>query len=89
MLVKTPLEASLGARFGVELGLRDGLVPLTGRVAFVQRGEALKGEVATELGLEFLEVSVEALGALAGFIARELQSGPGEPAQPDDAPPVS
>lgn len=89
MLVKTPLEASLGSRFGVELGLRDGLVPLTGRVAYVQRGDTVKGEVATEMGLEFLDVSEEAQGALAGFIARELESGPGDAGRPDDGPPVS
>jgi len=79
MLVRTSLEASLGDAFEVELALRDGVVPLNGRVAFVQRDDAAKGEVATQLGLEFLEVSESSRGALAKFIASELEHGPGDP----------
>ncbi len=75
MLVRTPLEASLGACFAVELGLREGLVPLSGRVAYVQRDDAAKGVVAAQLGLEFLEMTGEARGALERFIARELEHG--------------
>lgn len=76
MLVKTGLEASQGARFGLELTLRDGVVPMEGRVAYVQR-EPSKGEAAMHLGLEFVEPSGEARDALAGFIARELETGDG------------
>ena len=89
MLVRTPLEASLGSRFGVELGLRGGIVALEGRVAYVQRGDAVKGEVATQLGMEFLDVSEEARRTLAGFIARELERGPGDVARTGDGPAVS
>ena len=78
MLVRTPLEASLGARFGVELSLHDDLVPLAGRVAFVQRDEATKGEVATQLGLEFVDVADDARRSLADYIASELEHGPGD-----------
>ena len=79
MLVRTSLEASLGDAFEVELALRDGVVPLNGRVAFVQRDDAAKGEVATQLGLEFVDASESARGALAKFIASELEHGPGDP----------
>jgi hypothetical protein len=81
MLVSTSLEASMGARFGLELALRDGLVPMDGRVAFVQR-DAGKGETSTYLGLEFVEPSDEARDALAGFIASELETGDGAEATP-------
>ena len=36
-----------------------GVVPLHGRVAYVQRDDAVKGEVATQLGMEFVEASDE------------------------------
>ena len=74
MLVRTSLEASLGARVGLELTLRDGPVATDGRVAFVQR-EPGRGETAAYLGLEFMEPSEKTLGALAGFISRELETG--------------
>ncbi len=86
MLVRTTLEASLGDVFGVELTLRDGVVPLEGRVAFFQRDDAVKGEVATQLGLEFVEVSEGSRGRLAEFIASELENGPGDPARPGAVP---
>ncbi|MCL4809775.1 MAG: PilZ domain-containing protein [Thermoanaerobaculia bacterium] len=73
MLVRTSLEASLGDVYGLELLLRDGLVSLDGRVAYSQRGDAVKGEVATQLGMEFLEMSEEARRSVAGFIAAELE----------------
>lgn len=74
MLVRTTLEASPGARFGLELALRDGLVALEGRVAYAQR-EPGRGDAATQLGMEFVEPTEEARGALAAFIARELETG--------------
>ena len=83
MLVRTALEASLGDVFGVELALRDGVVPLDARVAFVQRDDAVKGEVATQLGMEFVEVSAGSRGRIAEFIANELEHGPGDTARPD------
>jgi hypothetical protein len=89
MLVRTPLEASLGSRFGVELSLRDGVVPLDARVAYVRRGDTEKGVVATQLGMEFLDVSEEARSSLAGFIARELEGGPGDSARAGGGPPDS
>ena len=73
MLVKSAFEASEGARFGLELALGDGLVPMEGRVAYARR-EPGKGEVASQLGIEFMDPSEEARGALAGFIARELEA---------------
>jgi hypothetical protein len=82
MLVRTQLEASLGARVGVELGLGSGVVPLSGRVAYVQRDEAAKGEVAAQLGMEFLEISDPARVSLEDFIARELERVPGDVAGP-------
>ena len=78
MLVRTALETSLGARFGLELALGEGVVPLSGRVAYVQREEATKGEVAAQLGMEFLEMDDDARGAIGGFIARELERAPGD-----------
>ena len=78
MLVRTPLEASLGSRFGLELELREGLVPLAGRVAFVQRDDTSKGTVATQLGMEFVDVADDARRSLADFIASELEHGPGD-----------
>ncbi len=78
MLVRTTLEASLGDSFPLELSLRDGVVPLLGRVAFFQRDDAVKGEVATKLGLEFVDVSESVRGTLAKFIASELEAGPGD-----------
>lgn len=78
MLVKTSLEASLGSRFGLELALREGVVPLAGRVAYVQREEASKGEVATQLGMEFVDVTGAARRSLGEFIAEELERGPGD-----------
>lgn len=73
MLVRTSLEASLGDTYGLELLLRDGLVSTEGRVAYSQRDEVEKGEVATRLGIEFLGMSEEAHRAVAGFIASELE----------------
>jgi hypothetical protein len=78
MLVRTALEASLGDVFGVELTLRDGVVPFEGRVAFVQRDDTVKGEVATQLGLEFVGASESSRVHLAEFIASELEHGPGD-----------
>ena len=86
MLVRTTLEASLGDTFEVELALRDGIVPLHGRVAYFQRDDAVKGEVATQLGLEFVDVSESARSALAKFIASELEHGPGDAARAGGAP---
>ena len=87
MLVRTTLEASLGDTFAVELSLRDGVVPLNGRVAFVQRDDAVKGEVATQLGLEFVDVPESARSVLATFIARELETGPGDAGRAGGDPP--
>lgn len=78
MLVRTALEAALEARFGVELVLDGGVVPMTGRVAYVQRDEAGKGAVATQLGMEFLDLSDDSRAALGAFIARELGRAGGE-----------
>lgn len=78
MLVRTALEPALESRFDVELSLGDGVVPLTGRVAFVQREEATKGEVATQLGLEFVAGSDESRAAVARFIASELERSAGD-----------
>ena len=89
MLVRTALEASLGDVFGVELALRDGVVPLDGRVAFVQRDDAVKGEVATQLGMEFVGVPESSRGHLAEFIAAELEHGPGDAARPGGTPSFS
>ena len=86
MLVRTTLEASLGDVFGVELTLRDGVVPLDARVAFFQRDDAAKGEVATQLGLEFVEVPEGSRRRIAEFIASELENGPGDPARPGAVP---
>lgn len=81
MLVRTPLEASLGDTFGVELALRDGIVPLDGRVAYVQRDDTVKGTVATQLGMEFVGMSEESRLCVTTFITRELEHGdPGPPA---------
>jgi hypothetical protein len=81
MLVRTSLEASLGDVYGLELLLRDGLVSMDGRVAFSQRGDTVKGEVATQLGMEFVEMSEEARRSVAGFISSELERPePGRPA---------
>ncbi len=82
MLARTALETSLGSRFGLELALGEGVVPLAGRVAWVQREDAAKGEVATQLGMEFVEVTGEAQAALAGYISRELERTPGDGAVP-------
>ena len=87
MLVRTTLEASLGDTFAVELSLRDGVVPLHGRVAFFQRDDAVKGEVATHLGLEFVDVSESARSVLATFITSELESGPGDAGHAGGDPP--
>jgi hypothetical protein len=46
---------------------------MEGRVAYARR-EPGKGEAAAQLGVEFVEPSDEARGALAGFIARELEA---------------
>jgi hypothetical protein len=81
MLVRTALEAPLEARFDLELALRDGVVPMSGRVAYAQRDDAGKGEVATLLGLEFLDIPDDARVAVAAFIASELGRTGG------DAPP--
>ncbi len=89
MLVRTNLEASLGDTYAVELALRDGVVPLEGRVAFFQRDDAVKGEVATQLGLEFLDVSESSRTALAKFIASELEHGPADMARHGGAGSVS
>jgi len=82
MLVRTALEASLGDVFGVELALRDGGVPLQGRVAYVQRDDTVKGEVATQLGIEFVDVAESSQGRLADFISSELEHGPVDAARP-------
>lgn len=82
MLVRTPLEASLGSRFSLELSLRDELVPLAGRVAYVQREEADKGEVATQLGMEFVDLTNESREVISGYISSELERGPGDAARP-------
>jgi hypothetical protein len=83
MLVRTALEASLGDVFGVELALRDGLVLLDARVAFVQRDDSVKGEVSTQLGMEFVEMSAASRGRIAEFIASQLEHGPADAARPD------
>lgn len=79
MLVRTQLDAAVGSSFGMELGLRGGLVPVGGRVANVQRTGA-KGEAVIELGVEFVGVGEDARRALQEFIAEELESG--EPSPP-------
>ena len=89
MLVRTTLEASLGDTFEVELSLRDGVVPLHGRVAYFQRDDAAKGEVATQLGLEFVDVPESARSALARFIASELENGRGDAARSGGVPPAA
>ena len=71
----------------MELSLRDGVVPLHGRVAFFQRDDAVKGEVATHLGLEFVDVSESARSVLATFITSELESGPGDAGHAGGDPP--
>lgn len=78
MLVKTPLETSVGACFDLEIRLRAGVVPMEGRVAFVERDEAEKGAVMTRLGLEFVGGDDSAHQALADFIAGELERGAGD-----------
>lgn len=87
MLVRTALEASLGDVFGLELALRDELLPLDGRVAWVQRDDAVKGEVATQLGMEFVGASESARNGLARFIATELEQGAADAAR--SGPPTS
>jgi len=82
MLVRAALEASLNARFDLELALRDGVVPMAGRVAYVQRDEAVRGTVATQLGLEFLDLSEDARAAIAAFIATELGRTGGDGLRP-------
>ncbi len=79
MLVRTALEASAESRFALELRLRTGTVPLEGRVAFVQREEAEKGSVTTQVGIEFVGGTDEARAAVARFIAEELERVPGDP----------
>lgn len=83
MLVRTAFEASVESRFGMELLLRGGVVPLEGRVAYVQRDEAVKGEVSNQLGIEFVDGSEEARRAVASFIASELEKGPGDENRPE------
>ena len=61
--------------------------PVAGRVAFVQREEAEKGSVAAQLGIEFVGGTDEARGAVARFIAEELERGPGDP--PDGSGPAA
>lgn len=82
MLVRTQLEAALDSAFGLELGLKDGPVSVSGRVAFVHRGVAAKGETVTELGLEFVDVTEESRRAIQGFIAQELERNGPEPVPP-------
>ena len=83
MLVRTALEAAVDTRFGLELALRDGVVPMTGRVAYAQRDDAGKGEVATLLGIEFLDLSDDARVAIAAFIATELGRTNGDGPRPE------
>ncbi len=85
MLVRTPLEAALDARFGLELRLGDGVVPLEGRVAFVQRDEAAKGAVATQIGMEFVGGTDQARSALARYHAEELERPADAPSPPSPA----
>jgi hypothetical protein len=83
MLVRTSLEASLGDTYGLELLLHEGLVSMDGRVAYSKRGDTVKGEVATQLGMEFVGMSEEARSSVAGFIASELERPEaGRPAAP-------
>lgn len=83
MLVRTALEAAVDTRFGLELALRDGVVPMTGRVAYAQRDDAGKGEVATLLGIEFLDLADDARVAIAAFIATELGRTNGDGPRPE------
>lgn len=80
MLVKTQLEPAVGSSFGMELGLRGGFVPVSGRVAYVQRAGS-KGDPVSELGVEFIDVREDARNALHAFIADELEIAP-PPAPP-------
>ncbi len=79
MLVRTQLEPALGSAFGMELGLRQEMVPLDGRVAYVQRAGGAKGEPMIEIGVEFVDVREDARRLLQGFIADELENGPQAP----------
>lgn len=75
MLVRTQMEPELGACFGVELILRDDVVPVRGRVAFVQpRRKQWWGETPAELGIEFLDLENGARAALSSFIANDLEA---------------
>lgn len=47
----------------------------------------MKGEVATQLGLEFVDVSESARSVLARFIASELEAGPGDAGHAGGDPP--
>ena len=59
------------------------------RIVFFQRDDAVKGEVATQLGLEFVDLSEGARSALAKFIASELETGPGDAVRSSGAPPAA
>lgn len=86
MLVRTQLDASLGAAFDLELRLRDGVVPLAGRVAYVKREETERVAAGAQLGMEFLELREPARAELARFIASELEQGQEESPGPDGPP---
>ena len=71
--VRTQLDAAVDSRFGMELGLRDEIVSVHGRVASVSRGVGTREEPLSELGIEFVQLPGEVRDSLTRFISQELE----------------
>lgn len=77
MLVRTQLEPAMDSAFGMELTLRGGIVPVDGRVRYVRRIAAPRGEEPlSEIGVEFVNVRDASREALEAFISDELERSP-------------
>jgi hypothetical protein len=73
MLLRTQIEPSVGSAFGMEITLRGGPVPVSGRVAYVNRVGGTLQEPIAELGVEFVDVGEATRLAVTEFISNELE----------------